>query len=90
MKKNDSLRIGYFCQFLLAFGMTELRRYVYRPFIYANNIMISALPIHKLCAPRQYAGPIDGEVAWLLPEGRPPTGAARLSTSNMNSQNKAL
>ena len=38
MKKIDSLRIGYFYLFLLAFGMTELGRYVYRPFIYANNI----------------------------------------------------
>ena len=38
LKKIDALRISYFFIFLLAIGLTELGRYVYRPFIYANNI----------------------------------------------------
>ena len=34
----DTIRIFYFITFLLSFGLTEIGRYVYRPYIYANKI----------------------------------------------------
>ena len=38
MKTIDTKRIVYFVVFLLSFLFTEFGRYVYRPFIYHNNI----------------------------------------------------
>jgi len=38
IKTIDTKRIVYFIMFLLALLFTELGRYVYRPFIYENNI----------------------------------------------------
>jgi len=37
-KTIDTLRIIYFLSFILAFGLTEIGREIYRPFIYNNNI----------------------------------------------------
>ncbi len=34
----DTFRIIYFVTFLFSFGLTEIGRYIYRPFIYENNI----------------------------------------------------
>jgi glycopeptide antibiotics resistance protein len=34
----DTFRIIYFVTFLISFGLTEIGRYIYRPFIYENNI----------------------------------------------------
>ncbi len=34
----DTYRIIYFVIFLISFGLTEIGRYMYRPFIYENNI----------------------------------------------------
>ncbi len=34
----DTFRIIYFFMFLFFFGLTEAGRYIYRPFIYENNI----------------------------------------------------
>jgi len=34
----DTYRIIYFVTFLISFGLTEIGRYIYRPFIYENNI----------------------------------------------------
>jgi len=34
----DTIRIFYFITFLLSFGLTEIGRYVYRPYIYENKI----------------------------------------------------
>ena len=34
----DTFRIIYFVAFLISFGLTEIGRYIYRPFIYENNI----------------------------------------------------
>ena len=34
----DTYRIIYFVAFLISFGITEIGRYIYRPFIYENNI----------------------------------------------------
>jgi len=34
----DTFRIIYFVTFLFSFGLTEIGRYIYRPFIYDNNI----------------------------------------------------
>lgn len=34
----DKIRIIYFVTFLISFGLTEIGRYIYRPFIYENNI----------------------------------------------------
>jgi len=36
--KFDSLRLVYFITFLLSFALTEIGRYIYRPYIYENNI----------------------------------------------------
>jgi glycopeptide antibiotics resistance protein len=38
IKVVDTLRIIYFFFFILAFVFTEIGRYIYRPFIYGNNI----------------------------------------------------
>ena len=38
IKTIDLFRIIYFLTFLIAFALTEFGRYVYRPFIYENNI----------------------------------------------------
>ncbi len=38
IKKIDALRITYFITFLFSFALTELGRYIYRPYIYENNI----------------------------------------------------
>ena len=38
LRTIDTLRITYFVIFLFSFGLTELGRFVYRPFIYENNI----------------------------------------------------
>jgi len=37
-KKFDALRLIYFISFLFSFALTEIGRYIYRPFIYENNI----------------------------------------------------
>ena len=37
-KKFDVLRLIYFISFLFSFALTEIGRYIYRPFIYENNI----------------------------------------------------
>ena len=34
----DKFRIIYFVIFLISFGLTEIGRHIYRPFIYGNNI----------------------------------------------------
>ena len=34
----DTFRIIYFVTFIVFFGLTEIGRYIYRPFIYENNI----------------------------------------------------
>ena len=34
----DTFRIIYFVTFLISFGLTEIGRHIYRPFIYENNI----------------------------------------------------
>ena len=34
----DTFRIIYFVTFLISFGLTEIGRFIYRPFIYENNI----------------------------------------------------
>jgi hypothetical protein len=34
----DTIRIIYFVIFLISFGLTEIGRYIYRPFIYENNL----------------------------------------------------
>ena len=34
----DTFRIIYFVTFLFSFGLSEIGRYIYRPFIYENNI----------------------------------------------------
>ena len=38
IKTIDTYRIVYFILFLVAFGLTEIGRYIYRPFIYENRI----------------------------------------------------
>jgi hypothetical protein len=38
IRRLDTFRIIYFVMFLLSFGLTEIGRFVYRPFIYENNI----------------------------------------------------
>ena len=38
IKTIDTFRIVYFAMFLVSFGLTEIGRYVYRPFIYKNEI----------------------------------------------------
>ena len=38
IRRIDIFRIIYFILFLLSFGITEIGRYIYRPFIYENNI----------------------------------------------------
>jgi hypothetical protein len=38
IKRLDTFRIIYFVMFMLSFGITEIGRYIYRPFIYENNI----------------------------------------------------
>ncbi len=38
LRTIDTLRITYFVIFLFSFGLTEIGRFVYRPFIYENNI----------------------------------------------------
>jgi hypothetical protein len=38
LKKFDKLRLVYFVTFLLSFALTEIGRYIYRPYIYENNI----------------------------------------------------
>jgi len=38
VRRLDTFRIIYFVMFLLSFGLTEIGRFVYRPFIYENNI----------------------------------------------------
>ncbi len=37
-KTIDTFRITYFVVFILTFVLTEIGRYVYRPYIYSNNI----------------------------------------------------
>jgi len=34
----DTFRVIYFVTFLISFELTEIGRYIYRPFIYENNI----------------------------------------------------
>ena len=34
----DTFRIYYSCLFILSFTLTEIGRYIYRPFIYNNHI----------------------------------------------------
>jgi len=34
----DTFRVIYFVTFLISFALTEIGRYIYRPFIYENNI----------------------------------------------------
>ncbi len=34
----DTFRMIYFITFLISFGLTEIGRYIYRPFIYENDI----------------------------------------------------
>ena len=34
----DTCRVIYFVTFLISFALTEIGRYIYRPFIYENNI----------------------------------------------------
>ncbi|MFC2101509.1 VanZ family protein [Bacteroidota bacterium] len=34
----DTFRVIYFVTFLISLGLTEIGRYIYRPFIYENNI----------------------------------------------------
>ncbi len=34
----DTFRIIYFVTFLISFGLTEIGRYIYRPFIYENTL----------------------------------------------------
>ena len=34
----DTFRILYFVIFLISFGLTEIGRFIYRPFVYENNI----------------------------------------------------
>jgi hypothetical protein len=38
LRTIDKYRIIYFITFLFSFGFTEIGRYIYRPFIYENNI----------------------------------------------------
>jgi len=38
IKKFDFLRLIYFITFLLSFALTEIGRFIYRPYIYENNI----------------------------------------------------
>ncbi|MGQ7870765.1 VanZ family protein [Sunxiuqinia sp. sy24] len=38
IKMIDTFRLVYFITFLLAFGITEIGREIYRPYIYGNNI----------------------------------------------------
>ncbi len=38
LRTVDTFRIIYFIGFLISLGLTEIGRYVYRPFIYANQI----------------------------------------------------
>jgi len=38
IRRIDIIRITYFVMFLFSFGLTEIGRYIYRPFIYENNI----------------------------------------------------
>ncbi len=38
IKKFDALRLIYFISFLFSFALTEIGRYIYRPFVYENNI----------------------------------------------------
>ena len=38
IKTIDTFRITYFVVFLVSFGLTEIGRFVYRPFIYKNEI----------------------------------------------------
>jgi len=38
LKTIDTYRITYFVAFLISFGLTEIGRYIYRPFIYKNKI----------------------------------------------------
>lgn len=37
-KTIDLFRIIYFITFLISFGLTEIGRYIYRPYIYENGI----------------------------------------------------
>jgi len=34
----DTFRVIYFVTFLISFALTEIGRYIYRPFIYEKNI----------------------------------------------------
>jgi hypothetical protein len=38
IRRLDTFRIFYFVMFLLSFGLTEIGRYIYRPFIYEYNL----------------------------------------------------
>jgi len=38
IRKFDLLRLVYFLTFLFSFALTEIGRYIYRPYIYENNI----------------------------------------------------
>jgi glycopeptide antibiotics resistance protein len=38
IKIFDALRLTYFVTFLLSFALTEIGRYIYRPYIYENSI----------------------------------------------------
>ncbi len=38
IRRIDLFRIIYFILFLVSFGITEIGRYIYRPYIYENNI----------------------------------------------------
>ncbi len=38
IRRIDIIRITYFVMFLFSFGLTEIGRYIYRPFIYENSI----------------------------------------------------
>jgi glycerol uptake facilitator-like aquaporin len=38
IKRLDTFRIIYSVMFMLSFGITEIGRYIYRPFIYENDI----------------------------------------------------
>ena len=38
LRTIDTFRIIYFIVFMVSFALTELGRYVYRPYIYENNI----------------------------------------------------
>jgi hypothetical protein len=38
VKTIDTIRIAYLLVFLLAFALTEAGRYIYRPWVYENNV----------------------------------------------------